>query len=462
MHQQLEKQLKETGKVRAFILKGRQQGISTYIAARFYHKASRNKGISTFILCHESDTTAKLFKIVKRYHDNINPHLKPSTSNSNRKELVFSRLDSDYYVGTAGNKEVGRGGTPQLFHGSEVAFWANQDEIKKGVIQSVPDVKGSEIIHESTANGMDAMFYQGIKASLAGKSDYCTIFVPWFWQDEYTKDFSKDTTWTDEELEYKELHNISDNHLMWRRLKIAELGGIEHFRQEYPATIDEAFQTSGGGLIKAEHVIKARKNFRDKTIDSSESPLVMGVDPARDGDRTVIAFRRGRTFPKIYTYDTMNQMTLTGKIAAFIDKHQPVKCFIDVAHGHGTIDRLNELGYGNIVQGVHFGETPIEDDLYMNKRAEMWLNLADWFKGSVAIPDDEEIHADLTIVPDYILTSNGKKRLVSKDEIKKKLGFSPDIGDAMALTFAYPVNESRINMQVINESKGLRARQKRG
>lgn len=389
------------------------------------------------------------------------PQLKPSTSNSNRKELVFNRLDSDYFVGTAGNKEVGRGGTPQLFHGSEAAFWTNSDEIKKGLIQSIPDVDGSEIIHESTANGMDPMFYKGIKAALAKKSEYQVIFVPWYWQDEYVKPVPKDVTWDDEELEYKELHGCTDENLIWRRTKIAELGGIPHFRQEYPATIDEAFQTSGGGLIKAENVLKARKRGKEKAVDSAQSPIVMGVDPARDGDRTAIAFRRGREFPKIYTYDTMNQMTLVGKIVNFIEKHNVVKCFIDVAHGHGAIDRLEEMGYGDIVVGVNFGQAPIEDELYMNKRAEMFINMADWFEGVVAIPDEEEIHADLTVIPDYKLTSNGKKRLVGKDEIKKELGFSPDIADAMALTFAYPINESRINTNIVNTSKGLRARQGR-
>lgn len=452
IHEKLERQKKATGKVRAWILKGRQQGVSTYIAARFYHQTTRNKGISTFILSHESSTTDKLFKLVKRYHASIAKPLKPSTANSNRKELVFDRLDSDYFVGTAGNENVGRGGTPQLFHGSEVAFWPNPDEIKKGVIQSVPDMAGTEIIHESTANGMDQMFYKGIKEAIAGKSDYQVIFVPWFWQEEYSRECPHNHSFSEAELEYATLHGLNDDQLYWRQLKVAELGGDNHFRQEYPATINEAFETSGGGLIKSEWVIKARRN----KVDSRQSPVVLGVDPARDGDRTVIAVRQGRRFANIFKYDNMNQMLLAGKIANFLEEYEVKKCFIDVAHGHGCIDRLDELGFGHIVQGVHFGEQAIESDIYLNKRVEIAFALKEWIeREGVDIPDDEEIHADLTAIPDYLITSSGKKKLPAKDEIKKNLGFSPDIFDAMALTFSYPINEIQRNVRITNISKPL-------
>ena len=443
IHERLEAQLKAIGKVRAWILKGRQQGCSTYISARFYHKTTRKKGISTFILSHEGTTTDKLFKLVKRYQDKIHGSNKPSTQYSNRKEIVFNKMESDYAVGTAGNEDIGRGGTVQLFHGSECAFWDNTDELQTGLLQSIPDDNDTEIIFESTANGMGNMFHKGVMDALKGETEYIVIFVPWYWQEEYSKTAPKSFILDEEEGEYKKLYKLTNDQMCWRREKIKTLGGIHKFRQEYPANIHEAFQVSGEGLIKPEWIMKAR----ECTVTSKESPLIIGVDPARDGDRTVIAFRRNREFPKIYIKDNMNQMRLAGILAALIDRHQPAKCFIDVGHGYGTIDRLHELGYESIVTGVNFGETALEDDKYMNKRAEMWLNMRDWIeREGVSIPDDDELHSDLAIMPDYLETSSGKKRLISKDKIKEMLGKSPDIGDAMCLTFAYPVksNSSKI------------------
>lgn len=122
-HRILEEELKTKGRVRVLVVKGLQSGISTYTAARFYHKTSTSRAKNTFILSHEAGTTDKLFKIVKLFNDES--PIAPAVRRSNAKELDFETLKSQYYVGTAGSGDVGRGGTVQLFHGSEVAMWKN-------------------------------------------------------------------------------------------------------------------------------------------------------------------------------------------------------------------------------------------------------------------------------------------------------------------------------------------------
>ena len=116
--------------MRALILKGRQQGCSSYVAARFYHRTMG--GLRTFILTQEEAATQNLFEIVQRYHNNCPAHLQPHTGASNSKELYFDEIDSGYKVGTAGTKAVGRSSTIQLFHGSEVAFWPFADTSRPG------------------------------------------------------------------------------------------------------------------------------------------------------------------------------------------------------------------------------------------------------------------------------------------------------------------------------------------
>ena len=108
IHARLEAQLAETGKVRAMILKGRQQGASTYLQARFYWKLSNTFGKRAFVLTHEQAATDNMFAMTKRYHDNVPEGLRVTTGASNAKEMTFAKLDCKYSVATAGTKEIGR------------------------------------------------------------------------------------------------------------------------------------------------------------------------------------------------------------------------------------------------------------------------------------------------------------------------------------------------------------------
>lgn len=451
LHQRIEAQLATTGKVRALILKGRQQGSSTYVGGRFYHKVSHRKGVRAFILTHHDDATSNLFDMTQRYHDNCPDLVKPATSAANAKELHFSNLDSGYKVGTAGNKAVGRSSTIQYFHGSEVAFWPNAAEHAAGVMQAIPDAPETEVLLESTAYGMGNLFHTMWMAAEAGKSDFIAIFVPWFWSDEYRKEPPKDFQPTAEEEEYKAAHSLDDAQLCFRRAKIIELSiggdsGEWRFKQEYPATAQEAFQASGhDSLIDSRKVLKARKGQRPNTY----GPLIIGVDPARFGpDASAIIRRVGaRAFApeRHYHKDTMS---LAGIVKRAIDVEKPDRVFIDVGGiGAGTYDRLVELGYGRVVVAVDFGGSPMDVVKYYNRRSEMYGTLAQWLDsaGGVQIPDEDDLHADLC-APGYSYDSNGAMKLEKKEDIKKRIGRSTDLADALALTFAEPVRSAYNDM----------------
>ena len=438
LHERLERQLAETGMVRALILKGRQQGCSTYVAARFYHKTTRNHNRSSFILSHQSSTTDALFSMVARFHKHCPEPVKPSTPTANSRELEFSN-DSKYTVGTAGSAQIGRGFTTQYFHGSEVAFYKNTDELETGILQSVADVPNTEIILESTANGVGNYFHKACMDALSGNNDYILIFIPWFWQDEYRRKLPDDGSFQlePEEEQLKKLYNLDDEQLYWRRRKIANMReGEWKFKQEYPCNVEEAFQSSGESLIRPMDIAKARKA---KIIDP-KAAVVIGCDPARKGDRTAIAIRQGRHLREMIVYHEMDEMMLAGILATLIDRHGAQKCFVDVALGYGTIDRLKELGFGHIVTGVHFGEKAIQSDAFINKRAEMAIALRDWIHdGGVSIPDDDDLATDLGCIPDFKQNSRSLIFIENKDNIRKVYGKSPDLFDAAMLTFAFPV-----------------------
>lgn len=444
LHARLEKQRVATGRVRALVLKGRQQGVSTYIGARFYHRATHTRGQRVFILTHEQEATENLFDIANRFHEHCPDLVKPRTGASNAKELDFDKLDSGYKVGTAGTKAVGRSQTVQLFHGSEVAFWPHAETHAAGVIQAVPDLPGTEIVLESTANGLGNFFHQKWQQAEAGASEYQAIFIPWYWQDEYQKPAPAGFRLDPDEVEYLEAYELTLEQMAWRRAKIMELGDPLLFKQEYPANAAEAFQLTGhDSYIAPPLVVKARK----ATLEPS-GPLVIGVDPARYGtDRFSIAWRQGRKVLKIESKNKLDTVAGAGWVKQVINTDKPVRVFVDVGGvGAGVADLLRDWFGPRVVRLINFGGEPLEPAPPQgggarNRRAEMWMNSKKWLEdpGGADIPDSDSLQAD-ACGPSYKYDSNTRLLLESKEDMMKRDVRSPDEWDAVALTFAEPVS----------------------
>lgn len=470
LHQKLQNQLAIRGKVRALILKGRQQGCSTYVGGRFYHKATHYFGQRVFILTHEQDATDNLFEMANRYHEHCPQLVKPHTGASNAKELDFDILESGYRVGTAGSKAVGRSQTLQHFHGSEVAFWPNASSHAAGVLQAVPNLPGTEIILESTANGMGNYFHQEWQKAEAGLSEYEAIFVPWYWQDEYREKVPAEFFLSDADQLYQAAYELDDEQMAWRAMKISQLGELL-FMQEYPATASEAFQLTGhDAYIPPALVLKARKNNCD-----AYGPLVIGADPSWGGeDRFSLAWRQGRVLLKIESRLKILPVDAANWIRQIIDEDKPDKVFIDVGGGGvGTIDILhswgnNENRYKEIVKAINFGGAPQDTPKIAvkdsgskerlkggpaNRRAEMWKRSKEWLEdvGEAKIPDLDSLQTD-ACAPGYKHNMYGQLLIESKDDIKKRGLRSPDEWDAVALTFAEPVGEKRKPVE-LNKTK---------
>lgn len=448
IHERVEKQRRETGKVRAVVLKGRQQGCSTYIEGRFYWRVSHSRGVRAFILTHEDEATNNLFEIANRYHENCHPLVKPSTSAANAKELHFDKLDSGYKVGTAGNKAVGRSATVQLFHGSEVGFWPNAQQHAAGILQAIPDEDGTEVFKESTANGVGNYFHKEWQDAEAGLSEYIAIFVPWYWSPEYRKAVPPGFTLDEEEEKYASAYGLDLEQMAWRRAKIIELKDALLFKQEYPATAAEAFQVSGSDpYIEPSKVLAARKA---KVEPVGEKKL--GVDPARFGDdRTSICFRQTRKVHWIRSYTKKNTMEVAGLVVSAIKEVGADQCAIDVGGlGAGVYDRVVEIvkspewnGPACEVVQVNSSESPIDAKKYTNKRAEMWGEIDEWLdKQPAQIPDSDELQADLTQIR-YSYDSNNALKMERKEDMKKRGLRSPDMADSLGLTFARPVKKPR-------------------
>ena len=167
-------------------------------------------------------------------------------------------------------------------------------------------------------------------------------------------------------------------------------------------------------------------------------PVLMGVDPARFGnDRTCILVRCGDEIVQIKRYRGLDGPDVVGQVALVADFHHPDKIFIDANGLGGPIaDYLVKLNWP--VVGVQAGGKSFMADRYGNKRCEMWATMKKWIAEFGKLPDDRELIDDL-VAPTYRFDAANRMFLEKKEDMKSRGLPSPDSGDALAMTFAFPV-----------------------
>jgi hypothetical protein len=184
-------------------------------------------------------------------------------------------------------------------------------------------------------------------------------------------------------------------------------------------------------------------------------PLIIGVDVGRfGGDDTVIFFRKGRdarTILPIRMQPADNTVAwsdiVARRVAGVALQYRADAVFVDGGGvGAGVIDALRRLRVPHME--VQFGSKPDQSvaggdiAVYANKRAEMWGLLKDWLRGG-AIPDDSDLREQL-VSPMYGFDKKGAIQLEKKEDMRARGCASPDIADALALTFAFPVMPSQL------------------
>lgn len=187
--------------------------------------------------------------------------------------------------------------------------------------------------------------------------------------------------------------------------------------------------------------VAVRRAFEPK-IASTTSPLVVGLDIARFGDdKTTFCFRKGRLCTGFQCYSKQSNVEVANIATNVIEEYRPLRMFMDIGgQGAGVYDILKDRGFSEIIRGVYFGEKALKTDRYFNRRAEMWDKINRWLEElpPPQLPADEDLFDELVNV-NKKFDGRGRLQLEDKEEIKKKLGRSPDKADALALTFAEPV-----------------------
>jgi hypothetical protein len=240
----------------------------------------------------------------------------------------------------------------------------------------------------------------------------------------------KDSAWS------AAMYRVDETDLPWlpeEEIELARRTMSENaFRQEFLCDFSAASESA---FITIDLVSSACQREYEYS-DYGFAPRVIGVDVARFGDdKSVIQCRQGLYAEEPLIFPDIDNMSLAGKVAEEYRSFRADACFVDAGRGEGVIDRLRQLGYP--VFEVNFGGKPL-DEHFADKRTEMWSEMRVWLEQGGRIPNHPELKTDLC-VPSYEFKPSGKVKLESKESIKGRGMPSPDLGDALALTFAQPV-----------------------
>ncbi|MDR1745490.1 MAG: hypothetical protein LBS30_07040 [Planctomycetota bacterium] len=169
------------------------------------------------------------------------------------------------------------------------------------------------------------------------------------------------------------------------------------------------------------------------------APRVFGVDPAWLGsDRSAVVLRQGVAARVILTVRGEDTTRLAGLVARHAAEQRPDVIFVDqTGVGAGVYDQLRRAWPDTV--GVAFAQRALDADRFINRRAEMWWQLREWLEKDAVLEARRDLRNDL-IAPEYHYTFAGKIQLESKDAMRRRGIASPDLGDALALTFAMPVH----------------------
>lgn len=293
---------------RYIVLKARQMGLSTLFEGLIFHDTTTNDNKNSLIIAHEEGASSNLFNMSKLFYDYIPEVIKPMKKYANGKVLQFENptnddnaksqnpgLRSKISIATAGAGEVGRSATYHNIHASEVAFFPDAQTTMLGLLQSVPDRPNTMAVLESTANGVGDWFHNLWQRAERGENEFTPIFLPWFIQPEYKRDFRTDVERDQFKSEVDaigidangseirtfeyllmEKHELTYEQLNWRRWTIQNKAQGDEilFMQEYPSTPEEAFISSG----RPKFSISALRDYQTITKEPERRGYLMDRD----------------------------------------------------------------------------------------------------------------------------------------------------------------------------------------
>ena len=348
------------------VLKARQVGITTYIAARYFLQTITRPGTLTVQVAHSPESAEVIFNIVQRFWENLPKAMLKGAlvkSRSNVRQIVFPRLDSEYRVETA-DDNAGRGMTIHNLHCSEVSRWP------RGGLETLASLRAAvvpegEVVLESTPNGATGVFYG--EWQKANETGYIQHFFPW-WYDESYQEVVKNgemLPFAPEEIELVKQHRLSEGQIAWRRKQWKALRGLA--AQEYAEDSNSCFLVSGECVFELAALEKAAGLAGEETQLEDNGRLaiwfppqkgrryILGVDTAGGGSEgdyacaEVIEREMGIQCAELHGH--FPPFELARRVADLGQRYEGALVAVERNnHGSGVLAHLSSLEYGNVFE----------------------------------------------------------------------------------------------------------------
>jgi len=277
------------------VLKARQMGITTWTAARFFLRTITRPGTLTLQVAHTREAAEEIFRIVHRFVDWLPQELREGplkTGRANARQIVFPRMDAQYRVVSAGERNAGRGLTVQNLHCSELARWpGHPGETFAGLRAAMaPD---AELVIESTPDGVGGCFYE--EWQKAPETGMVRHFFPWWMERSYRAKAVDAATLSAEERRLMKHDHLTLEQISYRRQLRASFRGLT--AQEYAEDEASCFLASGEPVFELAAVEARINTVADPVARRHNGELaiwlppmpgksyLVSVDPAGGGSR---------------------------------------------------------------------------------------------------------------------------------------------------------------------------------
>lgn len=260
------------------VLKARQIGITTYIAARFFVQTITQPGTLSVQVAHDQESAEEIFRIVHRFWENLPEGLRKGalrTSRANSRQLVFPKLDSEYRVETAADPNAGRGLTIHHLHCSEVARWPRGGADTLVSLRSAVTAKGEAVL-ESTPNGAGGVFYE--EWQRAEETGYTRHFFPWWYETSYALPDAVVKRLSAEEEVLVVRAGLSLAQIAWRRQSWSSVRG--QAPQEFAENSRDCFLASGECVFDVAKVMERMEQSGDPVEAQENGRLLFWLPPA--------------------------------------------------------------------------------------------------------------------------------------------------------------------------------------
>lgn len=367
---------KTTGK-RILVLKARRMGVTTFEQAQSYAMCRTRRNTECMTLAQTDKDTRKIFAMVLRMHKH-DPN-KARLDKDRTDAIAYKDMSSEFSIGTAGSTAVGRGGQLTKVHGSEVAHWAvseaDCDNLTIGLNETA---RLGEIVYETTANGLGGWYYDRWQEASQGKGLWYPIFLGWHLDSRNTINYDATEkeelidTLTEEEAWLFQNFKCDPGRLLWRREKMRV--GSKLFRQEYPATPEEAFMFSGTAYFDTETIDKMLKRCQEPIRETRgmlvwkepepDRKYVIGVDTSEGNDTsddTPIAVLDWKTGEQVARYNGKLKPHLLGKRAVEMAKFYN-GALLAVENNNTGHSVLNTIMNQEMYSHVYWHEDLVSDD----------------------------------------------------------------------------------------------------